>query len=207
MKRAVVNREPSWIVLVTGPPAGGKTTMARRLATDLQLPLIEKDMLKEVLFDTLGVGDVAWSQRLSGAVYELLYPLLETFVVAGTPIMLECNFVAETARPRFAAIAARHPFSAIEIYCTADAATLRQRFSARAASAERHAGHHDPVLQTASGDHWLRRHPPLALGGPVIEIDTSTPEQVSYAEVLHRVREVWLDSSTGEFQGSEQGTL
>jgi predicted ATPase len=56
------------LVLVTGPPGSGKTTLAVPLARRLELPLIAKDTIKEALFDALGtgpvrVGDVAnWVQ-------------------------------------------------------------------------------------------------------------------------------------------------
>ena len=42
------------IVLVNGPPGAGKSTLALRLADELMLPLLMRDQIKEVLFDTLG---------------------------------------------------------------------------------------------------------------------------------------------------------
>jgi predicted kinase len=52
------------LILVTGPPASGKTTLAQPLARQLGVPLLGKDTVKEALFDTLGTGDRAWSRRL-----------------------------------------------------------------------------------------------------------------------------------------------
>jgi predicted kinase len=52
------------LVLVTGPPAAGKTTVARPLARCLALPLIGKDTIKEALFDAMGrPGVVAAARR------------------------------------------------------------------------------------------------------------------------------------------------
>jgi predicted kinase len=47
------------LVVVHGPPAAGKTTIAREIAERLRLPLIAKDTIKEALFDGLGAGDLA----------------------------------------------------------------------------------------------------------------------------------------------------
>jgi adenylate kinase family enzyme len=55
------------LVVVTGPPAAGKTTIGRELSSQLRLPLISKDTIKEALFDELGFGDLEWSARLGGA--------------------------------------------------------------------------------------------------------------------------------------------
>jgi len=63
------------LVLVTGPPASGKTSLAQPLARHLGLPLLGKDTIKEVLFDSLGTGDRAWSRRLGAASYAVLLEL------------------------------------------------------------------------------------------------------------------------------------
>ena len=52
-------------VVVSGLPGSGKTTLGRRLAPALGLPLIDKDDILERLFDTKGVGDTAWRRALS----------------------------------------------------------------------------------------------------------------------------------------------
>ena len=55
------------IVIVTGPPASGKSTLALRLADDLALPSITKDGIKETLLDAAGEVGVEESKRLGRA--------------------------------------------------------------------------------------------------------------------------------------------
>ena len=52
-------------VVVSGLPGSGKSTLARRLASALNLPLIDKDEILDRLFDSKGVGDSTWRRTLS----------------------------------------------------------------------------------------------------------------------------------------------
>jgi predicted kinase len=52
-------------VVISGLPGSGKSTLGRRLAPLLDLPLIDKDEILDRLFESKGVGDAAWRRTLS----------------------------------------------------------------------------------------------------------------------------------------------
>jgi predicted kinase len=155
-------------VLVTGPPASGKTTLARPLAQHLGLPLLGKDTIKEALFDTLGTGDRAWSRRLGAAGYAVLLALAREVPAA----VLDANFYPDHGPGLLQAC--QRP---IEVFCRCPAAEIERRFTQRAPT--RHPGHVDHVLDDqlkAALDGGVGL---LGLGGPVLEVDTSGPVDVT----------------------------
>lgn len=83
------------LVVVTGMPSSGKTTIAESLAERLRLPLIAKDDLKESLFESLGAGDVAWSSRLGSAAYNLIFELASRILAAHVSMIVEANFFVD----------------------------------------------------------------------------------------------------------------
>lgn len=156
------------MVIVTGPPASGKTTVAKQLAARLRLPLIAKDTIKEALFDALGAGDLAWSQRLGEATYLAMLALAEDTVAAGASLVLEANFVrgGEFAT-RLAALPARF----VQIHCSAPLEVLVERYRSR----ERHPGHVDSErIDALRRAVEAGRHDPLDLPGETIRIDTTS---------------------------------
>src|SRR5687768_6400900 len=52
-------------VVISGLPGSGKTTLGRRLAPVLNMPLIDKDDILDRLFESRGVGNAAWRRTLS----------------------------------------------------------------------------------------------------------------------------------------------
>src|ERR671929_100801 len=95
------------LLIVSGPPAAGKTTLGRRIARDLQLPFIAKDDIKETLFERLGWGDLALSRQFGRASYDLLYLFAEAQLMAGRSLALESNFSPEHANTQLLRMKAR----------------------------------------------------------------------------------------------------
>jgi hypothetical protein len=91
------------LVVVTGMPSSGKTTVAEALAGQLRLPLIAKDEIKECLYETLGAGDVSWSGRMGAAAYALIFSLARRMLSSGASIIVEANFFRDQ-EPEFASL-------------------------------------------------------------------------------------------------------
>jgi hypothetical protein len=156
------------LVLVTGPPASGKTTLAKPLARQLGLPLLGKDTIKEALFDTLGTGGRAWSRRLGAASYTVLLALAGELPAT----VLDANFYPDHG-PGLLQACPRP----IEVFCRCPAAEIERRFTRRAPA--RHPGHVDHILDAQLKAALDGGVGPLGLGGPVLEVNTSSPVDVT----------------------------
>ena len=65
-------------VIVSGPPASGKSTLAPALAAALDLPLLAKDVVKDALVDVLGAPDLPRSRELGRAAVQVLLAVAAT---------------------------------------------------------------------------------------------------------------------------------
>ncbi len=129
------------LVVVTGLPGTGKTTIAERLGEQLSLPVLRKDAFKEMLFDRLGWSDEDWSDLLDVACYDMLWYLCDTELHAGRTIIVESNFEPEAHAARIEALGQEHKAHLIEVLCRTDRPVLVERFKERVESGERHPGH------------------------------------------------------------------
>lgn len=175
--------KPTIIVLITGHPATGKTTLAHKLALDLQLPLIWKDGIKETLLDNLGTSNDVWSRTLSKATWELLYQQVESLLKGKVSFVIEGNFDPKFANNKWQALADNYQFQLIQLRCETDPAILINRYIARIKSRERHAGHVDDSKNRAFLDSIHQPYGWVGLDSKRISLNTNQIETVNYKKI------------------------
>lgn len=168
------------LVLTTGLPGAGKTTLARQVAGALGLPLLSKDTIKECLFDTLGIHDRAWSLKLGVAANEIVWAIARE-CIGGAVVEAWFGPARDDADRARAAVQATGIPLVWELMCDCPAEVAVSRYAARV----RHPGHLPPDRATL--DRIRRAAPLLApLGlGPVIHVDTTRP--VDLGPILARI--------------------
>lgn len=179
-----------FVIIVTGAPGTGKTTLAQWLADQSHLPLLCKDAIKEMLFDELGWSDRAWSRKLGQASIALLFSLIEVQLRAGQSLITESNFMHPWSTRDFLRLQQCYPFIPFQILCSCDTSVLAQRFTARANSPERHPGHVEVDNMEEFMPTLLQgRIAPLEIGGTLYELDTTDLPTIDYKKLLQAIEE------------------
>ena len=179
------------LILISGAPGTGKTFLARRLSETLPVVVLEKDSIKETLFDTVGEGDREWSKKLGNASFVLLRMLVESHLKAGQSVVAEAAFWHEYEGPWLDRMRDRYDFDTLELHCHADPEIVVHRFIQRADSDDRHSGHQSGMSRDALEGairNQLERYGPLTAGDELISIDTTDFTIVNYVAIVERVR-------------------
>lgn len=185
------------LIIITGAPGTGKTTLGRQLAEDFRLPFISKDGIKEVLFDSLGYKDIpgwdpdAWQKKLGIGAIESMHHINDQLIQAGTSHILESNFVPTFANERFLEMKKNYPVRYFQIYCYTEPETLLKRFKERQESGNRHPGHADGTF-TGQLKEALEsnKYSKLEIPCELHEIDTTDLSALDHSDLYNKLKEL-----------------
>ena len=167
------------LLLVTGPPASGKTGVGRGLAERLGLPVVSKDDLKETLYDVLGQGDEL-EDAVERAARALAFRVAGVQLAAGVPVLVESDFDPERDVEPLSRLVEEHDARLVQVHIDGDPETLVRRFVERAEHGDRHPGHGDGAGDADELRALLEagRWDPLELDGELHRFDLDERDEI-----------------------------
>lgn len=161
------------LLVITGLPATGKTSLSLRLGQRLGYPVLSKDGIKERLYDTLGCDTREYSRKLGKASVDILFDVVETLLKAGTSCIIESNFLPEMDTVRVQRLQEIPGVQVLQVLCKGEAEVVFTRFRERALSGRRHPGHCEPAHLPEFELSIRQGLSPLPLQTKLIEFDTT----------------------------------
>lgn len=163
------------LVIISGPPASGKSRLARPLADKLRFPLLQKDMFKETLAEPFGDRAPQFTEELGHGAVMAMYKVADELLRSGVSTIIESPFPKGKAEPDLKPLIAKA--RAVLIHVSADPKLVIKRYADRMDSGDRH-----PVHNAGNQVDKLRRQlregttDPLDLPIPLITVDTTDSE-------------------------------
>jgi predicted kinase len=183
-----LSKPPPTLIIITGAPGTGKTTLGQQLAADLKLPFVSKDGIKESLYDTMGLQVREWSRQLGRASYALLEHFGGVLLQARQSFIIESNFHKELALPMFVRLQEQWKYRPWQIWCQTEPAVLLERFKARTAAGTRHPGHQDELVHDyLAAAELAAKYGFFAIGGECVVWETTDFTAVDYEELLLQI--------------------
>ncbi len=191
------------LIIIAGMPSAGKTTLARKLSEKFGYPILEKDEMKEMLFDHLGYADRVEKRKLDYASNAILLQTTEKLLQKDVSLIIVNNFRSDAAETVQAMIS-RCGCKCVNVFLGGDADVFYQRYVERDKLKLRHQGH-----------TFIDRYPPLPgddvnrsmtrqdfadifekqgmaefkIEGTRIDVDATYPEKVDTDALIAQIKE------------------
>ena len=157
------------LIVITGLPASGKSRLSRAVRKEFGFPVLEKDRIKEELFDAVGFANYEEKRALDHQANDILLKQAEALLSEGKSVIIDNNFDSIAAGKLNALCEKYRPaLAVVELY--GDVQLFYERYVRRDSLAKRHIG------------HALQDHYPLREG-----------EEFSFSMTLEEYKERFVD--------------
>ncbi|GAA3456246.1 AAA family ATPase [Dactylosporangium matsuzakiense] len=170
------------LVVVSGPPGAGKTTLAHRLARRIGCPAICRDEIKEGMVHAAGEFVAGPSDPLTMRTLPVFFQVLELLLRAGVTTVAEAAFQDRVWRPHLQPLADLATIRVV--HCRVTAETARARIRKRREDDPTRRAHGDsPRSDSEAHASTHNGFDRVRLDVPQLEVDTTADYRPTLDEI------------------------
>jgi hypothetical protein len=163
------------LVLITGLPGTGKSTLAMHLARRLRATVLRTDVIRKQLFP-----QPKYTEEEKELVYKVTFLIAEYLLRAGKNVILDGTFYKRSLRQRVYQLARAVKTKLIIVECGAPEAVVKQRMEARAKKKN--------IPTDADFEVYKKiRDQFEPLQRPRVIVDTSNPLEENLSEIMRYI--------------------
>jgi len=177
------------LIVITGRPASGKTTLAHLLSTQLKLPLLSRDELKEGYIYTASIDHSELDPSVNWQIYETFFKTIELLLTDGVSLIAEAAFQHKLWQPKllyYLSIADTRI-----IICETRPELAKIRFNKRLSdNPERNIFHGDSFLTSAEDktSTLIEHYEHVRVDAPTLFVDTNENYTPEVSEIVRFVK-------------------
>ena len=172
------------LMVVTGRPASGKTTLSRILSEQMKCPLIARDEMKEGYINTFRSSHKDIAATAAGEIYDAFFKTIELLLSNNISIVAEAAFQHKLWYPKLAPLMDKADIRIV--ICDIAPETAMKRFAERMAAdpgREKFHGDSEEFLKDIDNS-LINTYEAPHLPVPVLQVDTSDGYRPAVAEII-----------------------
>lgn len=193
------------LIILAGMPASGKTTFVKKLSAALGYPHLEKDAIKEELFDVIGFENYAQKRLMDTAATAVLLRCADSLLESGQSLIAVNNF-RKDAEEAVEKLLTKHSCTCLFIFFGGDGDVFYKRYVDRDERGERHLGHvlqehypphpGDALTHTMTRDEFADKFEKLGMdkfnikGIRRIDVDATYPERIDADALISSIKDI-----------------
>jgi predicted kinase len=173
--------EPT-LVIISGPPGSGKTTLAHRLAAAIGCPAICRDEIKEGMVHATPGFTAAPGDELTQRTLPVFFGMLNLLVRSGVTTVAEAAFADHVWRPRLEPL--RGLARIRVVHCTVAPEVAAARIIRREREDPRRRAHAAGLRDQAEREASHQAFRPVRIDAPALDVDTEDGYYPPFVQIL-----------------------